>query len=309
MAKFAIACPKCGKYAEAKTGFFARKKIECSCGNIIDVRTDKLASTKCPHCGNQVVYYDDDQGYIIVAKEVQHDSVLDENGKVVIPLGKYYHMYLGEGYASWEDAETHKAYIMDLKSKTKIDVSSNYLLGYGGFSEGLLNTGYAFINTKGEVVIDMREMSDNDINSFDQFHDGLVMLYDSRRKTDGYMNTNGEIVIDSVWGSDVSRDFSEGLAAVAKSKKDPVWCYIDTSGRVVIPEEYSSSCSFSEGLAAARKKGSSLWGYIDKKGNTVIAFQFDSAGSFVNGYALVTKGSDQYYIDKNGNKAFPFNVK
>lgn len=56
MAKFAIACPKCGKYAEGKTGFFARKKIECSCGNIIDVRTDKLASKKCPHCGNQVVF-------------------------------------------------------------------------------------------------------------------------------------------------------------------------------------------------------------------------------------------------------------
>lgn len=56
MAKFAIACPKCGKYAEGKTGFFARKKIECSCGNVIDVRTDKLTSKKCPHCGNQIVY-------------------------------------------------------------------------------------------------------------------------------------------------------------------------------------------------------------------------------------------------------------
>ena len=56
MAKFAIACPRCGKYAEGKTGFFARKKIECSCGNIIDVRTDKLATRKCPHCGNQVVF-------------------------------------------------------------------------------------------------------------------------------------------------------------------------------------------------------------------------------------------------------------
>ncbi|MCR4884456.1 MAG: SPFH domain-containing protein, partial [Clostridiales bacterium] len=56
MAKFAIACPKCGKYAEGKTGFFARKKIECSCGNIIDVRTDKLAAKKCPHCGNQIVF-------------------------------------------------------------------------------------------------------------------------------------------------------------------------------------------------------------------------------------------------------------
>lgn len=56
MAKFAIACPKCGKYAEGKTGFFARKKIECSCGNVIDVRTDKLAAKKCPHCGNEVVF-------------------------------------------------------------------------------------------------------------------------------------------------------------------------------------------------------------------------------------------------------------
>lgn len=56
MAKFAIECPNCGKYAEAKTGFFARKKIECSCGYTINVRTDKLASRKCSHCGNQVVY-------------------------------------------------------------------------------------------------------------------------------------------------------------------------------------------------------------------------------------------------------------
>lgn len=56
MAQFSIACPKCGKYAEGKTGFFSRKKIECSCGNVIDVRLDKLSSKKCPHCGNQVVF-------------------------------------------------------------------------------------------------------------------------------------------------------------------------------------------------------------------------------------------------------------
>lgn len=56
MAKFAIECPACGKYAEAKTGFFAKKKIECTCGNVINVKTDKMASRECPHCGNQVVY-------------------------------------------------------------------------------------------------------------------------------------------------------------------------------------------------------------------------------------------------------------
>ena len=56
MAKFVIECPVCGRYAEAKTGFFSKKKIDCACGNVIDVRTDKLTGRKCPHCGNDVVF-------------------------------------------------------------------------------------------------------------------------------------------------------------------------------------------------------------------------------------------------------------
>lgn len=56
MSKFVIECPVCGRYAEAKTGFFARKKIDCACGNVIDVRVDKLTSRVCPHCGNNVVF-------------------------------------------------------------------------------------------------------------------------------------------------------------------------------------------------------------------------------------------------------------
>ena len=56
MSKFVIECPNCGKYAEARTGFFARKKIDCACGYTIDVRTDKLVGRECPHCGNTVVF-------------------------------------------------------------------------------------------------------------------------------------------------------------------------------------------------------------------------------------------------------------
>ena len=56
MAKFVIECPHCGRYAEAKTGFFARKKVDCACGYTIDIRTDKLTSRTCPHCGNDVVF-------------------------------------------------------------------------------------------------------------------------------------------------------------------------------------------------------------------------------------------------------------
>ena len=56
MSKFVIECPRCGKFAEAKTGFFTKKHIECTCGNIIHVQTDKLAGRVCPHCGNSVVF-------------------------------------------------------------------------------------------------------------------------------------------------------------------------------------------------------------------------------------------------------------
>ncbi len=56
MSKFVIECPNCGKYAEARKGFFARKKIDCTCGHVINVRTEKLTSRECPHCGNNVVF-------------------------------------------------------------------------------------------------------------------------------------------------------------------------------------------------------------------------------------------------------------
>ena len=54
MSKFVIECPSCGRYAEARTGFFAKKKIDCSCGYTIDVRTEKLSSRVCAHCGNDL---------------------------------------------------------------------------------------------------------------------------------------------------------------------------------------------------------------------------------------------------------------
>ncbi len=56
MSKFVIECPRCGRAAEARTGFFARKKIDCVCGYTINVRTDRLASRICSHCGNTVVF-------------------------------------------------------------------------------------------------------------------------------------------------------------------------------------------------------------------------------------------------------------
>jgi len=56
MAKFVIECPQCGKSVEASNFIFAKKKIPCSCGHVIDVKAERLSSKICPHCGNTVVY-------------------------------------------------------------------------------------------------------------------------------------------------------------------------------------------------------------------------------------------------------------
>ena len=56
MSKFIIACPVCHNYAEASTGFFASRHIRCTCGNVIDVKTDRMSTIACPGCGNNVVY-------------------------------------------------------------------------------------------------------------------------------------------------------------------------------------------------------------------------------------------------------------
>ncbi|MBO5313446.1 MAG: SPFH domain-containing protein [Clostridia bacterium] len=56
MAKFIMECPSCGKYVEASSGFFAKKKIDCVCGHTIDVKTEKVTSTDCANCGNNVVF-------------------------------------------------------------------------------------------------------------------------------------------------------------------------------------------------------------------------------------------------------------
>lgn len=56
MSKFVIECPSCGKYTTASNFIFAKKKIDCTCGYTINVRTDKMTSRVCPHCGNNVIF-------------------------------------------------------------------------------------------------------------------------------------------------------------------------------------------------------------------------------------------------------------
>ena len=54
--KFLIECPVCGRINEASTSFFAKRKIQCQCGHIIKVKTEKMKTKQCYHCGNLIVF-------------------------------------------------------------------------------------------------------------------------------------------------------------------------------------------------------------------------------------------------------------
>lgn len=85
MSKFVIECPNCGRYAQASTGFFAKKHVRCTCGHKIKVKTEKMKSKECPHCGNTVIY-DQSKGEKAVCP-VCHEKIntaVDKNSLVEI---------------------------------------------------------------------------------------------------------------------------------------------------------------------------------------------------------------------------------
>ena len=135
----------------------------------------------------------------------------------------------------------------------------------------------------------------------------------------GYKDTNGKILVDKIYSN--ARDFSEGLAAVAKGKfvYDLKWGFIDVTGKEVIPLQFPLALNFSEGLAAVLSDGDYLtgkWGFIDQTGNVVIPFLYDDVRGFIDVYDLangfseglvgVKKDGKYGYINKSGNIVIPF---
>lgn len=58
MAKFVIECsrPGCGKYIQVSNSIFSKKNARCSCGELVNIKANRMMSRMCPHCGNNVVF-------------------------------------------------------------------------------------------------------------------------------------------------------------------------------------------------------------------------------------------------------------
>src|SRR5439155_932208 len=117
----------------------------------------------------------------------------------------------------------------------------------------------------------------------------------------GYFDRQGKVVVEPKY--DDVKKFSEGLAAVnlgAKSagfprpdiKRGGKWGFIDKTGRLVIPIEFSyvDMKGFSDGLALVSLQDKRA--YIDKTGKVVIApeYKSDDAKRFISSVGSFSAG-------------------
>jgi len=161
-----------------------------------------------------------------------------------------------------------------------------------------------------------------------------------------YISNEGTILINPQFGqAGVHRD---GLACVQMSGDKPLWGYIDTQGKYVVPSQFLRATSFSDGMAWTVSEGGSptainttgavvfslqdaerarwfhdglaafsilvdgeglRWGFVNKMGAVTIAPQFKSVGDFSDGRCAVHDAASDKWGYIDVNGAFIINAQ
>ncbi|WP_218081936.1 WG repeat-containing protein [Anthocerotibacter panamensis] len=177
------------------------------------------------------------------------------------------------------------------------------------FSEGLavvkIGNKYGYIDRTGKLVIPVK------FNDAHAFKEGLAQVTISDSGEDShkqFINKQGESVILTKNGFELSGDFNEGIATV--EYKSGGYGYIDKMGELITSTIFEDVTDFKEGLAKVMGGGDDWslkkFGYIDKKGKSVIPEKFVDAASFNEGLAWVdltsaeSKFIEEGFINRQG---------
>ncbi len=110
--------------------------------------------------------------------------------------------------------------------------------------------------------------------NYGSFSEGLAAVYKQSDFLYGYMNIDGNIVIEPRFL--MALPFSEGVAAV---KELGAFGFIDKSGEYVIKPDFDNAQPFTNGMAAVAYYTKKC-GFIDSDGNLIIDYAFQDTRSF-----------------------------
>ena len=224
---------------------------------------------------------DDDIGYI------------DENGNEIVVPSYRFGTHFSEGVAA---TRTERGQTVFIALNGGVTISGNFD-GVGYFREGLCSIApkdelqVGFIDKSGNWEIDPQFMISG------SFSGGLAAASLDGAKF-GFVWRDGSFAVSPVY--DEVRSFREGLAAVSDGQK---WEFIDSSGRVAVPGEFTGPRAgpFNEGMASVQVDDS--WGLLRRDGRWAVRPQFMEIGKYSEGLVAGSLPQGWGYFDPTGKRA------
>jgi len=224
-------------------------------------------------------------------------TFIDQNGKTPI--------HLPSNIRPIRDFSNKRALVSDKKTNHfgYIDTNGNVIIPCKYDRGGLFSDNIALVESSGiKTLINTSGKTlatvSSQYDSEGTFCDGLSTTSDLKTGKQGFIDESGNIAIPCNYS--FLRGFSEKLSVVGNEHE--LCGYIATDGTIAIPFKYKSAGDFSNGLAPVENEHGQN-GYIDKAGVTKIPFVFKSVASFSEGLAAVQNEKGQYsFIDTTGKK-------
>lgn len=254
---------------------------------------------------------------------------IDTNGKLAIPM-KYVLAYdFSEDRAFVREKEDGPLLMIN-KSGSPVASYNNVVVGEyddirfheglavlpmkpGGGDEFDVPDFFVAVDASGKIVY---TFTDKYVDYMNGYHDGLIAVaedciwgYNRTRIGDtlmgaGYRDTSGKLVIQCD-EYDRVHAFYDGMAAVVTYKGGFKAGFINTSGKLVVPMEYTGWWNFSNGIGAV-SKADEKGALVDKTGKLLTDFAYTNIWSTAgNGLTVVRDANNSILVlDKTGKTVF-----
>ncbi|MDP4153537.1 MAG: WG repeat-containing protein [Bacillota bacterium] len=173
----------------------------------------------------------------------------------------------------------------------------------GEFAEGLAPAAdesgkFGVVDTNFKTVVDFK------FDYIRPYSNGLAVF--GIGNDYGFIDRNGNVVIEAKYGYCGCEDYSDGLIPVSL---DNGWGCLNSHGDLVFSGDFEYIDKYHDGLSMVIDKKTENYGFIDCSGKYVVEPKYNYALPYNNGlmYVYDDENPDGYYIDRAGNRVGPKN--
>jgi hypothetical protein len=243
---------------------------------------------------------------IAIATNKEGYYAFSETGKQIFEY-KYYIGNFQENRATFVEVNTNGQWIYGYVNRLgKVVISSKYEVA-NNFKDSkavvkVLKGNYEIIDPNGNTLKIFTYPLVGDIS------DGLLLFKEKLDGKFGYINENGEVIIEPKFGS--VENFKDNVAIVnASADFENKYGLIDREGSYIIQPIYNDIKLLNEGMVAVGKsidknnptKGS-IYALANTKGRVLTDFVYYGVSNYENNLASAYDNTNTFFIDKLGKK-------